>query len=76
MKPRDKAEQIFTHCFTKEELEFLKKQPQFIEAIRNIESLADTMKALETGERLVKETWSSGNHTDSRFTPKKLETSN
>ena len=69
--PRNRAEQVFANCFTKEELEFLKQRPQFVEAVRNIESLSGTLTAVELGERLIRETWDMGGE-DSRFTPKDL----
>ena len=72
MTPQERAEKVFADCFTAAELEFLKKQEKFIEASRNIESMTDTLNAVEIGERLIKETWHSGDRTDSDFTPKKL----
>ena len=72
MTPQERADKIFVSCFTAEQLEFLSNQPAFVELSRNILSLSDTLKAVETGERLVKETRNSGNRTDSPLTPKSL----
>ena len=55
MTPKERAEQIFAYCFTKEELEFLKQQPEFIAVSRKIDNLVDTSKAVDTGERLIHE---------------------
>ena len=72
MTLEERAERIFASCFTKEELEFLKRHPEFIEARRKIGSMSETLRAVEIGEYLIKETWRSGSHEESVFTPRHL----
>lgn len=72
MTPQERAEKLFATCFTKEELEFLKHQPAFIDLSRKILTLDDAFEAVETGERLIHDTWNAESHKDSKFTPKAL----
>ena len=71
MTPQERAEKIFTNCFTKAELEFLNQQPAFVELSRNILTLDDTLKAVETGERLIRPTRSLDDHGISDGSPVK-----
>jgi len=45
---------IFSRCFSKEELDFLQVQPEFIEANRNVETIEDALDAVELGEELIR----------------------
>lgn len=75
MSTQGRADEIFALCFTSEELVFLRGQPRFAEATRNINSLTETLDAVEIGEQIIRETWRK-DRGDSEFTPKNLQDSN
>ena len=72
---QEKSEALFARCFTKEELEFLKKQPKFAEVSGNVETVKDVLNLIRLGADLIRQTW-SGDGKDSEFTPRNLNSSN
>ena len=59
-----RAQKIFARCFSLEDLEFLQRNAEFIQATENIEKLEDAFAALELGERLTSEAWIKLNYPD------------
>ena len=59
-----RAQKIFARCFLQEDLEFLQRNAEFIQATENIETLADAFAALELGERLTSGAWMKLNYPD------------
>ena len=51
---QSQAEELFSHCFTKEQLGFLRIHPAFIEMTRNIQTPKDANQAVELGGLLVR----------------------
>ena len=56
------SQKLFTRCFTKEELEFLQLNAEFIEATKNLKTLAEALDAVELGERLTRDAWCKLNY--------------
>jgi hypothetical protein len=55
--PQSLANRLFTKCFSKDELEYLQRQPQFIEAARKFITAEDALNAVDVGTRLIRESW-------------------
>jgi len=54
------AEKLFSRCFTKPQLEFLRSTPEFVEATRTLASLKEAVHAVEVGDKLVRRSWTHG----------------
>lgn len=52
---QSRAEKLFAGCFTKEQFEFLRSQPEFIEATRTVESLKETIQVVELGDQMLRQ---------------------
>lgn len=54
---KQRAQKLLERCITKEELQFLQTQPEFVEATRHMLTTGDALSAIELGEQLVRKTW-------------------
>jgi hypothetical protein len=61
-----RAKKIFAKCFSQEELEFLQRNAELNQAVENIQTLEDSLSALELGERLTNEAWVNRNYPEMR----------
>ena len=50
---RDQAEKLLCHCFTQEQFEFPRVNPEFIEVRREIKSLTEAIHAVEVGDGIL-----------------------
>ena len=48
---------LFSRCFSKEEFELLRVQPEFVEATRKLETFDDALRAVDLGEQLIRQSW-------------------
>ena len=51
------ARKIFCRCFSRDEFQFLQLRPEFMEATRQLETIEDTLNAIELGEELIRQGW-------------------
>ena len=54
---QQQAQKLFARCFTKEEFEFLQRQPKFMQAAGQLETIEDALNAVELGQQLVRQSW-------------------